>query len=113
VYGRWCDGFNVMGMPVGGVFDTAGRGVTLAGLPDGLLSASTDEYDHNPTAVLSFLSGMITVFPGDVITLGRLRGLKEIRKKGAEWPTAEIEAKIDGLETVRCRLRTLPDEYLS
>lgn len=70
VYGRWRDGSNIIGTPEPLVNDTAGCRVVLEdnGRADGNLS----EYIHSASDTLAYISKYITLFPGDVITLGRL-----------------------------------------
>lgn len=70
VYGHWRDGFNVLGIPKSTISESAN---CLLQLETGE-SAEGDivEYHHPAPDVLAYISTYITLFPGDVITLGRL-----------------------------------------
>ena len=73
VYARWADGFNIAGgppvaMPPDAI---AGRAMRLALDGSGEIECNTDEYVLRAPQILAFLSQWITVFPGDVVTLGR------------------------------------------
>jgi 2-keto-4-pentenoate hydratase/2-oxohepta-3-ene-1,7-dioic acid hydratase in catechol pathway len=71
MYGRWRDGFNVVGQPQPAAWN--GTAVCRAGLDGaGSVTGSTGEYRHTASQVLASISRYITLFPGDVITLGRL-----------------------------------------
>lgn len=71
VYGRWRDGFNVAGTPqtINNITSAMCR-VVVEGLPTA--KGNTSEYLHSASDVLAYISTYITLFPGDVITLGRL-----------------------------------------
>lgn len=71
VYGRWRDGFNIIGQPhANPVTDSAICRVELDG--EGVVECNIAEYIHSAGAILAYISRYITLFPGDVITLGRL-----------------------------------------
>jgi 2-keto-4-pentenoate hydratase/2-oxohepta-3-ene-1,7-dioic acid hydratase in catechol pathway len=79
IYGRWPDGFNVVSKPVSCDWsDVRGRMMELE--VDGLGSAggNTHEYALSPPEVLEFITRYITLFPGDVVTLGRIGEVLEI-----------------------------------
>lgn len=71
MYGRWADGFNVVGealTPLPG-HDWRGRAMTLE-IGGRVASGSTSDYIAGPGELIRTISAMITLFPGDVITLG-------------------------------------------
>ncbi|MCD6291345.1 MAG: fumarylacetoacetate hydrolase family protein, partial [Anaerolineae bacterium] len=80
VYARWADGFNVVSrtpVPLA-LEEVRGRVMHLAVEGVGEVYGNTDEYVLMGPAVLAFLSRHITLFPGDVVTLGRTRDLLTI-----------------------------------
>ncbi|MFI2364429.1 fumarylacetoacetate hydrolase family protein [Promicromonospora sp. NPDC019610] len=111
VYGRWADGFNVV-LPAPGPF------LPVAALPDpagwwgremwlttaaGTVRGSTTEYAAGPGELLAAISRMITLFPGDVVTLGsasaRVRVPREQYAAGLD-----VTAGIEGLGSVHTRI---------
>ncbi|MFJ3404517.1 fumarylacetoacetate hydrolase family protein [Promicromonospora sp. NPDC090134] len=111
VYGRWADGFNV-------VLPAPGPLLPVAALPDpagwwgremwlttaaGTARCSTAEYAAGPGELLTTISRMITLFPGDVVTLGsasaRVRVTREQYAAGLD-----VTAGIEGLGTVHARI---------
>ncbi len=92
VYGRWRDGFNILGSPKSKIIDSARCRVLLEGC--GSAEGSIAEY-HNPAPdILAYISTYITLFPGDVITLGRLS--KRLILPAGTNTSGHIE--IDGLD---------------
>jgi 2-keto-4-pentenoate hydratase/2-oxohepta-3-ene-1,7-dioic acid hydratase in catechol pathway len=79
VYGRWGDGYNAVSpqpVPLARAADRGhamrGRRMRLALDGWGEVSGNTDQYLLPAPAILSFISRQITLFPGDVVTLGRI-----------------------------------------
>ena len=72
VYGRWADGFNtITGTPVSMDWNTvSGRKMTLEVEGIGSAEANTEEYYSSIADTLEFITSYVTMFPGDVITLG-------------------------------------------
>jgi 2-keto-4-pentenoate hydratase/2-oxohepta-3-ene-1,7-dioic acid hydratase in catechol pathway len=74
------------------------------------VSGSTAAYAAGPGELLSTISRMITLFPGDVVTLGataaRLRVTRDQYAAGLD-----VTAGIEGLATIRTRVA--PDYDLS
>jgi 2-keto-4-pentenoate hydratase/2-oxohepta-3-ene-1,7-dioic acid hydratase in catechol pathway len=71
VYGRWADGFNCVGRLCSCVSDeTANCKMCLSVEEIGDACGNTDEYIVAGPQTLQFISTYITLFPGDVITLG-------------------------------------------
>jgi 2-keto-4-pentenoate hydratase/2-oxohepta-3-ene-1,7-dioic acid hydratase in catechol pathway len=71
VYGRWADGFNVVAatpVPLP-EHDWRGREMALR-IGDRVAAGSTSDYLTGPDELIRTISAMITLFPGDVITLG-------------------------------------------
>ncbi|TDC54606.1 hypothetical protein E1212_02355 [Jiangella ureilytica] len=71
MYGRWADGFNVVGDALVPLpeHDWRGRAMSLE-VGDRVVSGSTSDYLAGPGDLIRTISAMITLFPGDVITLG-------------------------------------------
>jgi 2-keto-4-pentenoate hydratase/2-oxohepta-3-ene-1,7-dioic acid hydratase in catechol pathway len=79
VYGRWGDGYNVVSTPpvplaAEGIRGRKMRGRNMRLCVDGIgeVATSTNEYLLLAPRILAFLSSHITLFPGDVITFGRI-----------------------------------------
>ncbi|HUX88535.1 MAG TPA: fumarylacetoacetate hydrolase family protein, partial [Chloroflexota bacterium] len=74
MYARWADGFNVVSeTPIAlPATEARGRRMTLTIDGYGVAEGNTDEYVQLAPRALAFLSQWITVFPGDVVTLGRI-----------------------------------------
>lgn len=90
VYGRWRDGFNVVGgLMTHGETTSAACTVALDGV--GSVAGSTAEYLHAAPDVLAYITQFITLFPGDVITLGRLAARLEVPLGTQASGLAEIE----------------------
>jgi 2-keto-4-pentenoate hydratase/2-oxohepta-3-ene-1,7-dioic acid hydratase in catechol pathway len=77
VYARWADGFNLLNSDLVSLKpdDIRGRAMRLSVPNVGEISGSTDEYVLLAPQVLAFLIQEITLFPGDVVSLGRTRDL--------------------------------------
>jgi len=71
MYGRWADGFNVVSDTLVPLprHDWRGRELSLR-IGDRVVSGSTSGYLAGPDDLIRTISAMITLFPGDVITLG-------------------------------------------
>lgn len=70
VYARWGDGYNILGRIVPGPAPAAGRMRFSAGTA-GEAQGDVDEYIASAAQVLEAITVHITLFPGDVVTLGR------------------------------------------
>lgn len=86
IYGRWGDGYNVL-LPVPSVQEEtrvmdAKMHLKVEGI--GEMDTGTEEYIVPPTVMLSRLSQYLTLFPGDVLTLGRVSAMIEISEEAAE-----------------------------
>lgn len=110
VYGRWGDGYVTVG-PLQRIDEWRGRGteVRTAG---GSVRGSTDEYLHSPERILATISDLITVFPGDVIALGKagpglLISRVELADAAAEGRGIEVSALIDGWPEIRTEIRSV------
>lgn len=101
VYGRWADGFNtITGNPVNMDWNTvSGRKMTLEVEGIGSADGNTNEYYANIAETLSFITSYVTMFPGDVITLGhtcnRIKVPAEQIRDGMQ-----IKGSIEGLGEV-------------
>ncbi|MDR1892519.1 MAG: fumarylacetoacetate hydrolase family protein [Oscillospiraceae bacterium] len=105
VYGRWADGFNtVLETPVAVGWDkisTAKMALTVEGL--GEIGGSVSEYITSAPETVAFISTYITLFPGDVITLGQTKNaLRVPRKKYKNG--LRVAAEIEGLGSVSVTL---------
>ena len=106
VYGRWGDGYNaVSDRPVAlASASVRGRAMTLSIPGIGSVAGNTDEYLQLAPRVLSFLSGQITLFPGDVVTLGQVtRPLAVLANRPLE-PDATVQVDVEGIGTVESRI---------
>ncbi|MFK4804565.1 fumarylacetoacetate hydrolase family protein [Microbacterium sp. ZW CA_36] len=98
VYGRWGDGFNVIGAlePQSGRW--RGRRMRLdAG--DESVSGSTDDYLDGAAEMLATISAVTTLFPGDVILLGRTAATLRLPVSGGV-----VAGEIEGLGRVRAEI---------
>lgn len=104
VYGRWADGFNiVLDRPAPVVDDWRGRRMTVA--VDGReVTASTSDYLVGVAELLASISPVTTLFPGDVITLGRTTARLLVPATGP----VRITGAIDGLGDVHAELVPAP-----
>lgn len=85
IYARWGDGYNVvLPTPVAqtqaNVMHAETR-LTVEGI--GTLESDTEEYVVPPTVMLSRLSQYLTLFPGDILTLGRMSAMLEVPEETA------------------------------
>lgn len=105
VYGRWADGFNVVnGAPAAfAEDDITGRRMHLT-VNGQTAEGNTDEYVCGMRKALPFITKYITLFPGDVVTLGHIAE-RIIVKKQAITDGMAIEAGIEGLAPVRFTLK--------
>ncbi len=101
-YARWGDGNNIVTAPKM-LDDVAGRKMTLKVEGFGEITCSTDDYNVNLDRTLEFISRDITLFPGDVVTLGRASAVIEI-PADADIEGKTITAEIEGLGTVTATL---------
>ncbi len=97
MYGRWADGFNVVGdvLPVD---DWRGRDLTLR-IGDRVAGGSTSAYLAGPDDLIRTISAMITLFPGDVITLGSTAARLDLTRDEYEAGVV-IRGGIEGLGDV-------------
>lgn len=98
VYARWADGFNVVGDLVT-LTDHAAR-TCVAGIDGvGEVQGHTAAYMVQAPALIAFISRYITLFPGDVVTLGRVGDLLTI-PADAVTSGARGYAEVDGVGRV-------------
>ncbi|TDE14242.1 fumarylacetoacetate hydrolase family protein [Jiangella asiatica] len=104
MYGRWADGFNVVGDPLTPLpeHDWRDRGMSLQ-VGDRVVSGSTSEYVAGPDDLIRTISAMITLFPGDVITLGSTAARLVLTRDEYEAGVV-VRGKIDGLGEVSADL---------
>lgn len=102
VYGRWGQGYNVVSLPPVPLAPEAIRGRRLWLAVDGCGEASgnTDEYLALAPHILSFVSSQITLFPGDVVTLGRVANLLDIPAQQHLPEGTMLRAGVDGIGEV-------------
>ena len=102
-YKHWGDGNNVVTTPV--LLDSTKdlkMKLTIEGY--GEVEGSTAEYNVGPERTIEYMSGSITLFPGDLISLGRICQTIEI-PAGADIDGKKITAEIEGLGTVTAVLQ--------
>lgn len=104
VYARWADGSNVISTPVA---LSAPAVASLEGVIDvedaGHATGTTAVYRHSAPQVLAYISRYITLFPGDVITLGPLAEIA-LLKLETDAPDLAGRAHIDSIGDVHFRL---------
>jgi len=111
VYGRWADGFNtVLPTPVSMPWaQVSGANMQLQAEGRETAKGCVKEYVAGLPEALSFISTYITLFPGDVMTLGcigeRIRIPKDEIRDGME-----IRGKIEGLGEVCLTLKKSDSE---
>lgn len=104
MYGRWADGFNVTGERVVPLpeHDWRGRSTSLeAG--DRVVTGSTSAYLAGPDDLIQTISAMITLFPGDVITLG-WTAARLVLTRDEYAAGVVVRGAIEGLGEVRADL---------
>ena len=105
VYGRWADGFNVVGGKVSPMSWSAVAGKRMTLTANGkTVSGSVSEYVATAKDALAFIGTYITLLPGDVVTLGRVHSTIRIPKDEIR-NGMEIEGGIGGLGKVSFTLR--------
>lgn len=104
MYGRWADGFNVVGDRLTPLpdHDWRGRAMSLA-IGDREVSTTTSAYLAGPDDLIRTISAMITLFPGDVITLGSTAARLVLTR--AEYEAGVVvHGDIAGLGEVRAEM---------
>ena len=71
----------------------------------GEVSGNTDEYLLLAPGILSFLNQQIALFPGDVVTLGRISNLITIPAEKDLAEAITLHASIEGIGEVRSPVR--------
>ena len=106
VYGRWADDFNIMlEKPVAAKWDEiCGRQMHLSVEGMGDADANTDEYYSNMGESVSFITKYVTMFPGDVITLGHTKNRIVIPKDQVR-DGMKITAGLEGIGEVELTLK--------
>ncbi len=106
VYGRWADAFNVISpdLTMLDIEQLAGRAMRID--VDGISDATgnSSEYVLGFPAVLKFITRYVTLFPGDVITLGRIAKRVVVPAHVAANKGIAITASIEGLPPVRAHV---------
>jgi len=99
VYGRWGDGLNAVSKLPVPLAPEAVRGRAMHLAVDGLgeVSGSTDQYLLLAPRILSFVSRQVTLFPGDVITLGRIGELVTVPDDRRLPAGTLLRASIEGV----------------
>lgn len=100
VYARWGDGYTVVSVkPVtlGGGDSWRGRDCRFALPGYGEVTSSTDEYLFSAAEIIAYISRYITLFPGDVVTLGRMEMLLSVAADAPIPTETNALASIDGL----------------
>ena len=106
VYGRWADNFNVMlEKPVAATWkEICGRKMQLTVESMGDADANTDEYYSSIGETVDFITKYVTMFPGDVITLGHTRNRIVIPKEKI-FDGMKVTAKLEGIGEVELTLK--------
>ncbi len=101
VYARWADGFNIIG-ELSPLDDPLAHPCSLTLSGADTVRGSTAEYRLNAAQVIAFISQYITLFPGDVVTLGATSQQLTLPADNADG--VSIRAEIDGLPAVAAQL---------
>ena len=106
-YARWPDGFNVMSENLTKLdpLHIKGRSMQLSIEGIGDIKTNTAEYLLVASDVIAFLTQEITLFPGDVITLGRTKE-KITLPDIAVLKDFEIKASIEGMSEIKTTIAT-------
>ncbi|MBN2472907.1 MAG: fumarylacetoacetate hydrolase family protein [Anaerolineae bacterium] len=101
VYARWGDGFNVVSQPPVPLSPDEAHAHTCALVIEGIgkVEEQTSDYVRSAPEVLAFIAQQITLFPGDVITLGPLPGCPTI-PAGHDLTGVQGRAAIQGIGEV-------------
>ena len=94
VYGRWGDGYNVVGRLSR---PTAFDGEMQLTVNERQIVSSLSEYEATAQQALSFISQVVTLFPGDVVTLGRTAERIHVEP---DEKRIHIQARIEGVGMV-------------
>jgi 2-keto-4-pentenoate hydratase/2-oxohepta-3-ene-1,7-dioic acid hydratase in catechol pathway len=107
VYGRWADGFSVVSEAPRMLAANEVRGRPMILRLDGLGEArgNTDEYVHLAPETLAFITQAITLFPGDVVTLGRVAERLTIAADRPVPAGTSGEANVEGVGSARFVLK--------
>lgn len=102
-YCHWGDGTNKLKTPI--LLDsTENLKMKLSVEGYGDVTVSTADYNCGPERTVEYLSGCITLFPGDVVCLGRPSKVIEI-PAGADIDGCKVTAEIEGLGQVTAILQ--------
>ncbi|WP_162605727.1 fumarylacetoacetate hydrolase family protein [Jiangella aurantiaca] len=104
MYGRWADGFNIVAdalVPLPD-HDWRDRAMSLE-VGDRVVSGSTSYYIAGPGDLIRTISAMITLFPGDVITLGSTAARLVLTRDEYDAGVV-VRGEIEGLGKIRADL---------
>lgn len=104
IYGRWGDGYQVMG-EISSRKPEWNEKLTLSIPGIGQIESSLGEYIDRPGKIIETISQMITLFPGDVVLMGRLADRIEITREQADG--LQLIATAEGYETLTTQLERL------
>ncbi|MCC6455509.1 MAG: fumarylacetoacetate hydrolase family protein [Caldilineaceae bacterium] len=104
VYGRWGDGYNRVSTSVMPLDSAAvpGRVMRLALDGVGEVMGNTDDYQLLAPRLLAFISSQITLFPGDIVTLGEIAARLKVPAGDRLPAETQLHVSIDGIGTVTC-----------
>ena len=114
VYGRWGDGYNViMDRPIKRKSNEI-RNLAMSLEFDGIgkVKGSLDEYVVWVPKVLEFITQYITLFPGDVVTLGRISERITVSAKEAARIKIKGKGEIKSLGKIELSFHKLQKDYL-
>lgn len=105
VYGRWRDASNIVGkIQMLDDVDTLSCRISADGI--GTIEANTSEYILSASQVLAYISRYITLFPGDLVTLGRLSKRLELPIQS----NVEVQLEIEKLGQIHFQIEDLRTE---
>lgn len=107
VYGRWADGFNIVSPePSRLTPETTKNAIMRVRVGDGHEAVgSVVEYVHGFGQVIAFITRYVTLFPGDVVTLGRIAQRVSLSAHEAANQGLSILAEVEGMTMVSARFK--------
>lgn len=102
VYGRWGDGYQAMGERSEAAPEKDAK-LTISAEGFDALTASMQDYLSQAEDVLVHISRYITIFPGDVITLGRTQAVLQVPADKADG--LKVSAAIEGMKPIEVVLK--------
>ena len=102
IYARWGEGYQVTGPWKKEAPDwNAAMKISIPGV--GEAEGCLSEYVHKPAEIVEAISKYITLFPGDVVLMGRVSGRIDVAREQADGLT--IQASVAGYDELNVEVR--------